>query len=56
MEKLAQKNSLTKTVKENLLAAANLFKNHNQMMDYAMHTAKNLPLAQASPKPLVRRW
>ena len=33
MEKLAQKNSLTKTVKENLLAALTYFKNHNQMMD-----------------------
>ena len=37
MEKLAQKNSLTKTIKENLQAALTYFKNHRQMMDYAMH-------------------
>jgi hypothetical protein len=59
MEKLAQKNSLTKTVKENLLAALTYFKNHNQMMDYAMHTAKNLPIGsgvtEAACKTLVKQ-
>ena len=44
MEKLTQKNSLTKTIKENLQAALTYFKNHRQMMDYAMHTEKNLPI------------
>ena len=38
MEKLAQKNSLTKMIKENLQAALTYFKNHRQMMDYAMHS------------------
>jgi hypothetical protein len=56
MEKMAQKNSLTKTVKENLQAALTYFKNHNQMMDYACIQKKTYPLAQASPKPLARRW
>ena len=59
MEKLAQKNSLTKTVKENLLAALTYIKNHNQMMDYAMHTEKNLPIGsgvtEAACKTLVKQ-
>ncbi len=59
MEKLAQKNSLTKTVKENLQAALTYFKNHNQMMDYAMHTEKNLPIGsgvtEAACKTLVKQ-
>ena len=59
MEKLAQKNSLTKTVKENLQAALTYFKNHNRMMDYAMHTEKNLPIGsgvtEAACKTLVKQ-
>jgi hypothetical protein len=59
MEKLAQKNSLTKTVKENLQAALTYFKNHKQMMDYAMHTEKNLPIGsgvtEAACKTLVKQ-
>ena len=59
MEKLAQKNSLTKTVKENLQAALTYFKNHNQMMDYARHTEKNLPIGsgvtEAACKTLVKQ-
>ena len=59
MEKLAQKNSLTKTVKENLQAALTYFKNHHQMMDYAMHTEKNLPIGsgvtEAACKTLVKQ-
>ncbi len=59
MEKLAPKNSLTKTVKENLQAALTYFKNHNQMTDYAMHLEKNLPIGsgvtEAACKTLVKQ-
>lgn len=59
MEKLAQKNSLTKTVKENLQAALTYFKNHRQMMDYAGHKEKNLPIGsgvtEAACKTLVKQ-
>ena len=59
MEKLAQKNSLTKTVKANLQAALTYFKNHNRMMDYAMHIEKNLPVGsgvtEAACKTLVKQ-
>ncbi len=59
MEKLAQKNSLTKTIKENLQAALTYFKNHRQMMGYAMHIEKNLPIGsgvtEAACKTLVKQ-
>jgi hypothetical protein len=59
MEKLAQKNSLTKSIKENLQAALTYFKNHRQMMDYAMHIEKNLPIGsgvtEAACKTLVKQ-
>jgi len=59
MEKLAQKNSLSKKVKENLQAALTYFKIHRQMMDYAMHTEKNLPIGsgvtEAACKTLVKQ-
>jgi hypothetical protein len=59
MEKLTPKNSLTKTVKENLQAALTYFKKHNHMMDYAMHTEKNLPIGsgvtEAACKTLVKQ-
>ncbi len=59
MEKLAQKNSLTKMVKEDLQAALTYFKNHRQMMGYAAHTAKNLPIGsgvtEAACKTLVKQ-
>jgi len=59
MEKLAQKNSLTKMIKENLQAALTYFKNHRQMMDYAMHMEKNLPIGsgvtEAACKTLVKQ-
>ena len=59
MEKLAQKNSLTKSIKENLQAALTYFKNHRQMMDYAMHLEKNLPIGsgvtEAACKTLVKQ-
>jgi len=58
-EKLAQKNSLTKTVKEDLQAALTYFKNHRQMMDYATHIEKNLPIGsgvtEAACKTLVKQ-
>ncbi len=59
MEKLTQKYSLTKTVKENLQAALTYFKNHRQMMDYAGHIEKNLPIGsgvtEAACKTLVKQ-
>jgi hypothetical protein len=59
MEKLVQKNSLTKTVREDLQAALTYFNNHRQMMDYATHTAKNLPIGsgvtEAACKTLVKQ-
>jgi len=47
MEKLGRKNSLTKTVKQDLQAALTYFKNHRQMMSYAEHMEKIYRLAQA---------
>jgi len=59
MEKLAQKNSLTKIVKENLQAALTYFKNHRHMMDYAEHIENNLPIGsgvtEAACKTLVKQ-
>ncbi len=59
MEKLSQKNSLTKTVKEDLQAALTYFKNHRQMMNYAAHVEKNLPIGsgvtEAACKTLVKQ-
>jgi hypothetical protein len=59
METLARKTSLTKTVKADLQAALTYFKNHRQMMDYAAHTAKNLPIGsgvtEAACKTLVKQ-
>lgn len=59
MEKLAQKNSLTKTIKADLQAALTYFKNHRQMMDYAAHIEKNLPIGsgvtEAACKTLVKQ-
>ena len=59
MEKLTQKTSLSKTIKENLQAALTYFKNHRQMMDYATHIEKNLPIGsgvtEAACKTLVKQ-
>lgn len=59
MERLSQKNSLTKTLKEDLQAALTYFKNHRQMMDYAVHVEKNLPIGsgvtEAACKTLVKQ-
>ena len=59
MEKLGRKNSLTKTVKEDLQAALTYFKNHRQMMGYAEHMEKNLPIGsgvtEAACKTLVKQ-
>lgn len=59
MEKLGRKNSLTKTVKEDLQAALTYFKNHRQMMSYAEHMENNLPIGsgvtEAACKTLVKQ-
>jgi hypothetical protein len=59
MEKLSQKNSLTKTIKEELQAALTYFKNHRQMMGYAVYVEKNLPIGsgvtEAACKTLVKQ-
>lgn len=59
MEKLAKKTSLTKTIKENLLAALTYFINHRHMMDYATHMEKKLPIGsgvtEAACKTLVKQ-
>ena len=59
MEKLSQKNSLTKTIREELQAALTYFKNHRQMMGYAVHVEKNLPIGsgvtEAACKTLVKQ-
>lgn len=59
MEKLENKTSLTKTVKENLAAALTYFINHRHMMDYATHIEKNLPIGsgvtEAACKTLVKQ-
>jgi len=44
MEQLAKKKSLTKTIKDNLLAALTYFINHRHMMDYATQVRKQLPI------------
>jgi hypothetical protein len=59
METLARKTSLTKTIKENLLAAQTYFNNHSHMMNYAEHIQKNLPIGsgvtEAACKTLVKQ-
>ena len=59
MEKFANKKSLTKTVKENLLAAQTYFINHQHMMGYAAQVEKNLPIGsgvtEAACKTLVKQ-
>jgi len=59
METLARKTSLTKTIKENLLAAQTYFNNHRHMMNYAEHIQKNLPIGsgvtEAACKTLVKQ-
>jgi hypothetical protein len=59
MEQLAKKKSLTKTVKENLLAALTYFKNHRHMMDYAAQIKNQLPIGsgvtEAACKTLVKQ-
>jgi ATP-dependent Lon protease len=44
MEKLSEKTSLTKKVKEKLFSALTYFKNHKNMMDYSTHIIENLPI------------
>ncbi|HIP82976.1 MAG TPA: ISKra4 family transposase [Desulfocapsa sulfexigens] len=59
MEKLSQKTSLTKTIKENLSGALTYFKNHRTMMDYSEQIEKNLPIGsgvtEAACKTLVKQ-
>ncbi len=59
MEKLKRKKSLTVTIKEKLLSAITYFKNHRNMMDYATHVAKKLPIGsgvtEAACKTLVKQ-
>lgn len=59
MDKLTQKKNLTKTVRENLNAALTYFTNHRQMMNYASHVDKNLPIGsgvtEAACKTLVKQ-
>ncbi len=59
MEKLSRKTSLTKTIKDNLLAAKTYFINHRGMMDYATHISGKLPIGsgvtEAACKTLVKQ-
>ena len=59
MEQLAKKKSLTKTIKDNLLAALTYFINHRHMMDYATQVKKQLPIGsgvtEAACKTLVKQ-
>ena len=59
METLVHKKNLTKVIRENLNAALTYFKNHRQMMDYATHEEKNLPIGsgvtEAACKTLVKQ-
>lgn len=59
METLSDKKSLTKTIRNDLLAALTYFINHRHMMDYATQTAKNLPIGsgvtEAACKTLVKQ-
>ena len=59
MQQLAKKKSLTKTMKENLLAALTYFINHRHMMDYATQMKQQLPIGsgvtEAACKTLVKQ-
>ena len=59
MEKLANKTSLSKIVKADLLKALTYFKNHKDMMNYPMHIEQNLPIGsgvtEAACKTLVKQ-
>ncbi len=59
MQQLAKKKSLTKTIKDNLLAALTYFINHRHMMDYATQVNKQLPIGsgvtEAACKTLVKQ-
>ena len=59
MEQLAKKKSLTKTIKDNLLAALTYFINHRHIMDYATQVKKQLPIGsgvtEAACKTLVKQ-
>ena len=59
MERLTNKKSLTKTIKENLQAALTYFINHRHMMDYATQVRKQLPIGsgvtEAACKTLVKQ-
>lgn len=59
MESLSKKTSLSKKIKEELVAALTYFKNHRYMMDYAIQVAQNLPIGsgvtEAACKTLVKQ-
>ncbi len=59
MEQLAKKTSLTKTIKDDLLAALTYFINHRHMMDYATQVNQQLPIGsgvtEAACKTLVKQ-
>lgn len=57
MDKLLNKKSLSKTVKENLSKAHTYFVNHRKMMDYASHVKQHLPIGSgvAACKTLVKQ-
>jgi hypothetical protein len=59
MEKFAKRTKLSKTVKENLVAAQTYFANNRHRMNYADHVAKELPIGsgvtEAACKTLVKQ-
>ena len=59
MEKLSDKKSLTKVIKENLSATLTYFINHRHMMDYATQVSENQPIGsgvtEAACKTLVKQ-
>ncbi len=59
MEQLAKKKSLTKTIKDNLLAALTYFINHRHMMNYATQVNKQLSIGsgvtEAACKTLLKQ-
>jgi len=59
MEKFAKRTKLSKTVKENLMAAQTYFTNNRHRMNYAEHVAKDLPIGsgvtEAACKTLVKQ-
>ncbi len=59
MEQFTKKTSLTKTIKDDLMAALTYFINHRHMMDYAAQVKQQLPIGsgvtEAACKTLVKQ-